>query len=532
MARTKDEHRVYMRRWRERKRAEAAKEQGIGIAGANGAHRAAQALTGDLAEDVAKYIESLGIALQPWQAGFLVDALAPGVAVAGLSAARASGKTTFAAALACAGIDGPMAGDGEVLAIAGSTQQARILFEGAESLLSGAGAAVKAVRSPHMELRGPRGRLRVLASNPRTLLGLQPKLALCDEPATWPRADSARMFRALRTAAGKRRGSKLVALGTLSGEDPDGWFTRLMHSPTVGERAHLHQAPKGADLADESAWAAANPRIPYDELLRETYRVEAEQGRRVPALAAQFVADRFNRADAEDAADALVSLPAWKAIERHDCPQLAGRTVLGVDLGGAESQSAAVAWSLDTGAIRAWGAFPRSPDLATRGAADAVGARYLRQHDAGDLRLHGQMVVDVGEFLAAVFGEMPADCRIVRIGCDRFRKSEGEPILSRFAPISWRGTGRGAYATGSADIRALQRAVLARRIVAPVSELLRTSLSESVVTYDSLGNGRLGKARSRGRIDAAQALCIAAGLAAEEAAKPAPTITTVPAAAG
>ena len=65
----------------------------------------------------------------PWQGRFLRGALSAGVSESALSLARGGGKSTFAAGLGCAALDGPLAAPGaEVLIVASSHEQGGIIF--------------------------------------------------------------------------------------------------------------------------------------------------------------------------------------------------------------------------------------------------------------------------------------------------------------------------------------------------------------------------------------------------------------------
>ena len=68
--------------------------------------------------------------VMPWERRFLRGAFAPGVVESALSVARGNGKTAFLAGVACATLDGPLAGGrGETILVASSFEQARIAFE-------------------------------------------------------------------------------------------------------------------------------------------------------------------------------------------------------------------------------------------------------------------------------------------------------------------------------------------------------------------------------------------------------------------
>ena len=64
-----------------------------------------------------------------WQRRFVRGAFAPDVFTVALSVARANGKTTLVAGIACASLDGPlMVARGETVLVASSFDQARIAF--------------------------------------------------------------------------------------------------------------------------------------------------------------------------------------------------------------------------------------------------------------------------------------------------------------------------------------------------------------------------------------------------------------------
>ncbi len=65
---------------------------------------------------------------------------------------------------------------------------------------------------------------------------------------------------------------------------------------------------------------------------------------------------------------------------------------------------------------------------------------------------------------------------------------------------------------GSADIRAFQAEVLEEHVRTHRSLLMDTAIYECNIGHDTNGNPRLGKSRTRGRIDALEAAVLAVGL--------------------
>ncbi len=71
--------------------------------------------------------------------------------------------------------------------------------------------------------------------------------------------------------------------------------------------------------------------------------------------------------------DLLLTVDEWLACETADLPPREGAVVIGIDLGGSASMTAAAFYWPATGRLECFGWFPASPSLLDRGAADGVG---------------------------------------------------------------------------------------------------------------------------------------------------------------
>ena len=165
------------------------------------------------------------IELLPWERRFLRGVLRTD-GDAALTLARGNGKTTLAAALAHAALDGPLV-QPRAEVVASSFGQARIDFEHVLGFLSADGPLNRrrwrvqdSAQSASIEDRETGARVGCIASDPRRAHGLAPLIVIADEPAQWPANTSERMLAALRTSMGKIPGSRLIALGTRS-ENPE-----------------------------------------------------------------------------------------------------------------------------------------------------------------------------------------------------------------------------------------------------------------------------------------------------------------------
>ena len=223
--------------------------------------------------------------IMPWQRQFL-RGLVETDGDCGLSIARGNGKTSMAAAIALAHLDGPLAVErSEIIFAASSFAQARIGFSHATSFLESRGEDLRDksrwrlldnFQTSSLEFLPKRSRLRALACDPARAHGLAPVLVLADEPAQWQGAKSEKMFAALRTGLGKIPGSRLVALGTRPSSS-DHWFAALLRD---AEFSQVHAAPDGAPVFNKRTWAKANPSLRFfPELLRRIGK-EARDARR------------------------------------------------------------------------------------------------------------------------------------------------------------------------------------------------------------------------------------------------------------
>src|SRR3546814_15271636 len=94
------------------------------------------------------------------------------------------------------------------------------------------------------------------------------------------------------------------------------------------------------------------------------------------------------------------SLFPYTALFRSSCetaalPPREGPVVIGIDLGGSASMSAAAYYWPQTGRLEVLGTFPTRPSLLNRGQADGVGSRYVEMESRGELSTLGEATVPV-----------------------------------------------------------------------------------------------------------------------------------------
>ncbi|MEL6767583.1 MAG: terminase [Pseudomonadota bacterium] len=476
------------------------------------------------------------IDLAEFQVAFIKAAFAEGVDVGLLSVGRGSGKTMLGAGLALGHLVGaisPMPGRQAILA-AKVRDQAAIAWSYARGLAASLPVEIQKrirwKRSPVLSAvftddDGREHELRCVPSDGKNTLGLAPSFILLDERGHWDGTKGDALERALMSAAGKKR-ARTIMIST-SAPDDGHTFSRWLDNAGDGVFAMEFRAPDEAAVDSDEAILTANPLtaagagMPLDWLRAEAKRAATMGGTALRS----FELFNLNKRVSEATRDVVCTPEAWAACETETPPPRSGWCVLGVDLGGAASMSAAaVVW--ESGRVEVVGAFPRTPSLAERGLGDAVGARYQTMAERGELVQHGERIVDVGAFLGEVLRGLDGE-NIVAVCSDRYRQGEAQEAFAAagltVAP-TWRGEG---WRDGGEDLGRLQRAIADRSFSIRPSLLLRSAIEGAVVLRDDAMNGKLSKYRSRARIDALTALKMAVAEAARRRARPAPRAARV-----
>jgi phage terminase large subunit-like protein len=218
-----------------------------------------------------------------------------------------------------------------------------------------------------------------------------------------------------------------------------------------------------------------------------------------------------------------VTVDEWMGSEvsPDDLPERFGPCILGVDLGGSRSMSAAAFYWPETGRLEALGTFPATPALADRGASDGVSDRYCQMQTRGELSVMGEATVPPGPWLAQIVKHLDGITPDCIVG-DRFRHAEFSEAMQAAGlskvPFIFRGFG---WRDGSEDIERFRRALFDGEVKVAPSMLLRFAFSDAITLVDPAGNHKLAKARSLGRIDAAAATVLAVAQGARMKAAPA-----------
>ena len=471
--------------------------------------------------------------LAKFQKSFVKGTFRPDVMVGVLSIGRGNAKTALAAGLALAELVGALQEDPqpkrEIIFAARNRDQAKIAFQFLVGYLEGLPEAdqdlftIRRGSKLEVEFQGNGGGLaRVIAADGKSVLGGAPTLAILDERAAWEREKGDSLENAILSGLGKRDGRALII--STSAPDDANTFSRWMDEPPPGTFIQEHRPPMGLPADDLESLLIANPGAVEgigatpDWLVAQARRAIARGG---SALSSFRNLNRNERVSTEDRS-VLVTVDEWMAaeVDPDQLPPRDGPCVLGIDLGGSRSMSAAAFYWPETGRLEAIGTFPAFPSLADRGAADGVSDRYVQMNARGELSVMGENTVPPGRWLAEVVRHLDGQTPACIVG-DRFRHAEFVEAMQGAGlarvPFIWRGFG---WKDSAEDIERFRRALFDAQVKVAPSMLLRFAFSDAITLVDPAGNHKLAKARSLGRIDAAAATVIAVAQGARMQAAP------------
>lgn len=471
--------------------------------------------------------------LADFQRKFVKGALARKVMVGVLSIGRGNAKTALSAGLALAELVGALEErpqpKREIIIAARNRDQARTAFNFLLGYIQGLPEEdqglfiVRRGSKLEVEFEGNGGGLaRVIAADGKSVLGGAPTLAIMDERAAWEREKGDALENAILSGLGKRDGRALII--STSAPDDANTFSRWLDDPPPGTYVQEHRPPFGLPADDLESLLVANPGAvdgigaAPEWLVSQAQRAIARGG---SALSSFRNLNRNERVSTEDRS-VLVTVDEWMAAEvsPDDLPERAGPCVLGIDLGGSRSMSAAAFYWPEIGRLEALGTFPATPSLADRGAADGVSDRYIQMQERGELMTMGEATVPPGPWLAAVVKHLDGITPDCIVG-DRFRHAEFNEAMQAAGlgrvPFIWRGFG---WKDGAEDIERFRRALFDGEVKAVPSLLLRLAFADAITLVDPAGNHKLAKARSLGRIDAAAASVLAVAQGARMKAAP------------
>ncbi|MEM9578252.1 MAG: terminase TerL endonuclease subunit [Pseudomonadota bacterium] len=455
--------------------------------------------------------------------------MAEDTAHAVLSIGRGNGKSAITAGLALGGLVGVWDRQPrrEIIAAARTRDQGRIIWDFVSGFAATLPLELQARlhfrRAPRLEIEfegdGGGHVLRVIAADGKSALGGAPTMAILDERGHWALDRGDELEHALLSGLGKRDGRAFLI--STSASDDTHPFSQWIDDPAPGCYVQEHRPAPGLPADDSESLLIANPGAPHG-IGSSLEWLEAQAKRAIARGGSSLTSFRlYNRNErvSGEARDLLITLDEWLNCETDTLPPREGGVVIGIDLGGSASMTAAAFYWPETGRLECLGTFPSMPNLLDRGQADGVAGRYVEMQDRGELAVLGDKTVPVAPWLVEVMRHV-SDQPVIAITMDRYKQAELGEAINRAgirAPLVWRGQG---FRDGGEDAERFRRAAFDGLVKAKPSLLLRSAFADTVCLRDPANNIKIAKARSTGRIDAAAASVLAVAQGARIAAQP------------
>lgn len=477
------------------------------------------------------------VELLPFQRKFILDVYdnPHGTSRAYLSIARKNGKTGLIACLLLAHIVGPEAyQNSRIVSGARTRNQAAEVFNYASKMIW---------QSPELS------KLARVVPSAKTIVGLarnveykaisaeaagahggSPILAILDEVGQVKGPTDA-FVEAIVTSQGAYEGkAMLFAISTQAATDNDlfsRWIDDAEKSKDPRIVSHVYAAPEDCDVLDEAAWAAANPALGVFRS-KSDVRDAAAIASRMPTEEASFRWLFLNQRI--DASAPLFSPATWKACDAT-VEDFGDRPVFGgLDLSEVADLTALVLMApKDDPDGTIWHVKPTfwlpGDGIHDRARADRVPYDvWAKPNENGEVFLRTVPGPTIEyEYIAAHLWQLAQTLNLKKIAFDMWNWRHLKPWLLRagfdenqvdeksddalFVPF-----GQG-YRSMSPALRDLSSLVLNRRLAHGGHPILNMCISNTVVKPDASGNKKLDKAKSRGRIDGAVALTMAASVA-------------------
>ena len=405
----------------------------------------------------------------------------------------------------------------ENILVSASTNQARIVLEFARAALGesddyrwGMNGAM------HTETRT---RVRVISSDSRRAMGLGAsiRLIIADEPGAWSPTAGRRLWDAMLTSLGKRR-TQIIAVGTLAPAPLTGpgafWPSFVAAGSGDGRHVTLLQADP-EKWTDFDEVLRVNPVAAVNPYLKQTLEREHKAALESDRAARTFRQFRLNIPGDPVDSQPLITTAEFERVCARPVPDCEGKPIVGIDLGGTRSWSAAAAvWP--SGRIEAWALAPGVPSLAEQEHEDQVAeSAYLELARAGGLSVdEGRAVPGIDRLLSRVWAWSP-----LCIVSDPYRAAELHQVVGGRVRIIERAKGGGESTSNVQSLRSLLLDT-ASGVSEASRALLGAAFEQTNLVIDNSGVTRVTKIdRKRSRDDAAAALLLAAG---EKARRPAP----------
>ena len=436
-----------------------------------------------------------------------------------LSMARKNGKTSLIAALILVHLVGPEAiQNSQIISGAMSREQASLVFKLACKMIKQNPAldSIIHIVYSNSRLQGLKKGTEyfAIASEASTAFGLSPVVAILDELGQI-RGPASPFIESITTAQGAYDNARVFVISTQAPTDADllsVWIDDARKSKDKSTVCHVYEAPEELDILDKKAWKLANPALGTFRSLEDVRR-QAEKASRMPTSEAAFRNLILNQRVAQQAA--LFSPGIWKA--NNGVPQEEAFTLYpvyaGLDLSARLDLTALALVAEDEDGVWHSKMMFWSPNSTLNDRADTDRAPYPMWRDQGFLRALPGVSLDYSVIAREIY-DIVKEMDLQQLAVDRWRLDsfikEVEVLGVSLPIVPW---GQG-YKDMSPALEAFEHVVFEHRLRHGDHPILTFCVSNATVVRDPAGNRKLDKSKETGRIDGAQAMAMAFGVAA------------------
>lgn len=433
-----------------------------------------------------------------------------------LSVSRKNGKSGLIAGLLLAHLVGPEAKlNSQLVSGAMSRDQAALVFNLAAKMvqLSPVLAGIVRIVPSGKRLIGLplNTEYRALAADGKTAHGLSPVLAILDEigQVRGPQSD---FIDAITTSQGAHAAPLLIAISTQAANDADllsVWIDDAKTSKDPRIVCQVYEAPKGCDLLDQSAWAAANPALGLFRSL-DDLQEQMTQAQRMPSM--ENSARNLLLNQRVSTVSAFISPGVWQSCAGQVLPFGDAPVYCGLDLSARCDLTALVIVGKIAGVWHVVAHF-WTPEQGLSDRAKRDRAPYDVWHRQGYLHSTPGATIDY-EFVASDMTAILSGLNVQAIAFDRWRidllKKELDKIGSDL-PLVPHGQG---FRDMAPALDGLEAELLNARVAHGGHPVLAMCAANAIVIKDPAGGRKLDKSKATGRIDGLQAMAQAFGAAA------------------
>jgi phage terminase large subunit-like protein len=494
------------------------------------------------AERVIRFIESLPVTsgplagtlfkLRPWQKRFIRAVYATDkqgrrkVRTAVLSMGRGNGKTALAAMLALWHL--VQERRGEIYSAANDRFQAARIFNEMAAIIERVPwlddrISVKRFTKELEDVGGTESIYAALSRESGTKMGMGPSVVIYDELG---QSEGRDLYDALDTAMGKRAEPLMIVISTQAARDEAPLSTlidyglRIQRGEIVDPSFHLtlYAASADDDPWKLSTWKKANPALGDFRSLEDVKRL-ALQAQRMPAAEMSFKNLILNQRC--DATAQFIDMRSW-----HLCGEdeiilsgLKGRPCYaGLDLGATRDMSALVLVFVGDDGEYIAVPFCWLPGETLQERMDEDSMPYRVWAQQGRLLTFPGRSTDP-KAVALKIAELHGTYKIQKLAFDRWRiediKRELDVIGCNVELVPF---GQG-FKDMAPAVDFLERLVMEGKLLHGAHPVLQMAVTNAKIEMDAVGNRKLSKRKSTGRIDPLVALVMAFGVAARPAPK-------------